>query len=166
MKIAIISDLHDNLVNLEKCLVWCQANNIQEIICCGDVTNTDTLSFLSSRFPSTIHLARGNMEIFYDEEVEQFSNIKYYGRAGGIFNIEDKKIGICHEPYLIDNLLSDNPDIIFYGHTHKPWIEKKNNTKIVNPGTLAGMFQKATFAFWDTSKDKLELKILENLDIK
>ena len=52
-------------------------------------------------------------------------------------------------------------DIIFYGHTHKPWIEDRGGTSIVNPGTLGGVFQKATFTFW--GNDKLELKILELL---
>ena len=39
MLIAIISDIHDNLVNLTKCLNWCNANKIKTIICCGDITN-------------------------------------------------------------------------------------------------------------------------------
>ncbi len=54
-------------------------------------------------------------------------------------------------------------DIIFYGHTHKPWIEEQNQIKIVNPGTLGGVFQKATFALYDTGDRKLELKILETI---
>jgi len=34
---------------------------------------------------------------------------------------------------------------------------------LANPGTLAGMFSKATFAVYDTSTNNLELKILERL---
>jgi predicted phosphodiesterase len=34
---------------------------------------------------------------------------------------------------------------------------------LVNPGNLAGMFYKATFAIYETKTDKLELKILETL---
>jgi len=52
-------------------------------------------------------------------------------------------------------------DIIFYGHTHKPWIEEKNGVKLVNSGTLGGVFQKATFAVWDTDQDEPELKIID-----
>jgi predicted phosphodiesterase len=81
-----------------------------------------------------------------------------------VVNIEGKKVGVCHEPYLMDNFLdSDKLDYIFYGHTHKPWSEKRNSTFIFNPGTLGGVFQKATFAVWDTSSNKVELKLLEKI---
>ena len=46
---------------------------------------------------------------------------------------------------------------------HKPWIENIDGVKIVNPGELCGMWQKPTFAFWDTKSGKKELKILEKI---
>ncbi|MFH1661977.1 MAG: metallophosphoesterase [Candidatus Falkowbacteria bacterium] len=160
MKIAIISDIHDNLINLEKCLKWCKKNNIKEIICCGDVTNSETLEFLSNNFKNSIYLIRGNMEIYDESEVEKYSNIKYYGRFGS-FELEGKKIGLCHEPFFVDEILEKNKcDMIFYGHTHKPWESEKNGTRLINPGTLSGTFQKATFAVLDSKSWKAELKIL------
>ncbi|MCG2701238.1 metallophosphoesterase family protein, partial [Candidatus Parcubacteria bacterium] len=82
MKIAVISDIHDNSVNLKKCLDWRRQNNIEEIICCGDVTNNETLKFLSNTFTGKIHLVRGNMEIYEEEDVKKYKNIVYYGRIG------------------------------------------------------------------------------------
>ena len=175
MKIAIISDIHDNLVNLEKCLNWCRENNIEEMICCGDITNSETLQFLAARFKGTIHLVKGNVEIYKEEEVKQYDNIKYYGKVGKV-ELDGKTIGICHEPYFINKMmirfaatngdhLNKNKegeyDIIFYGHTHKPWEEKRDRVKLINPGTLSAMFQKATFAVWDSESGNIELKILE-----
>ena len=61
MKLAIISDLHDNLANTAKCLFCCAANEVTELICCGDVTNSDTIEFLAANFPSAIYLVRGNV---------------------------------------------------------------------------------------------------------
>ena len=52
---------------------------------------------------------------------------------------------------------------MFYGHTHKPWFVGKNDIIIANPGTLGGVFYKASFAVLDTDTGKLELKILENI---
>jgi uncharacterized protein len=161
MKIAIIADIHDNLVNLQKCLDWCAANGVEEIVCCGDITNGETLKFLSEHWRGSIHLVRGNMEIYDEAEAGLFGNFRYYGRTGS-FDRKKKKIGIGHEPFLIDDLMAeDGYDIIFYGHTHKPWESKKNGIRLVNPGTLAGVFQRATFAVWDTESDRLELKILD-----
>ena len=163
MKVAIISDIHDNIVNLKKCLVFCAENNIEKIFCCGDVTNSETLKFLANNFQKEIYLVRGNMEIFEDEEPKKYKNIIYFGRVAR-FELEGKKIGLCHEPFLSDYVLKKGEcDIVFYGHTHKPWIEKKNNYLFVNPGTLGAVFQKATFAVWDLKEYEPELKILEEI---
>lgn len=168
MKIVIISDIHDNLENLNKCLSWCNVEKIDCIVCCGDVANIETLKKLSDGFNGPIYLVRGNMEIFEDSEVEKYKNIKYFGRIGSL-EIKNTKIGICHEPFLINKVLeTGDKEVIFYGHTHKPWIDKQKmdngkEVKTVNPGTLGGVFQKATFAFWDNDNKKLELKILEQL---
>lgn len=160
MKIAIISDIHDNIPNLEKCLQWCNDNKVEAIICCGDVTNGDTIKYLSENFKKSIHIIRGNADIYYEEELEYYKNYIYHGRYG-MFEIEGIKIGLCHEPIFFQKTreLCDC-NIVFYGHTHKPHIEKKGDTQYVNPGTLSGMFQSATFAYWEVETGKLELKVL------
>lgn len=163
MKIVIISDIHDNLVNLKKCLNWSAKNNVKEIICCGDVTNSETLNFLSKNFIGIINLVKGNMEIYDEKEICQYNNIKYYGRVGRI-KISNQNIGLCHEPFLIEKVLKLGKCIIvFYGHTHKPFIEEKNKVKLINSGTLGGVFTKATFAIWDSKNGSIELKLLELL---
>jgi hypothetical protein len=172
MKISIISDIHDNLVNLEKFLEWCRKNKVEKIICCGDITNGETLGILAgykykknANFKK-IYLVRGNMEIYNEDELFAYDNIENGGRTA-VWNIGGRVIGACHEPFLIKEVFAKsregNIDIIFYGHTHKPWIEEKNNTKIVNPGTLGGIFTRATFAVYDTETGAPELKILDLL---
>ncbi|MEI6597115.1 MAG: YfcE family phosphodiesterase [bacterium] len=162
MKFLVISDIHDNLVNLEKCLNWGKNENIENAICCGDITNAETLKYLTENFKS-IYLVRGNMEIYEEPEIKKYSNINYLGRFG-IFELDHKIIGLCHEPWYIDSVLKIKPcSLIFYGHTHEPWIEEKEGYITANPGTLGGVFNKASFAVWDSEDGKLELKILEML---
>jgi uncharacterized protein len=180
MKLAVISDIHDNLVNLRKCLAWCKNNEIEKIICCGDIANSETLGIFSQEFSGDIFIVRGNMEIYEPEELAAYKNYTYGGRTA-VFEIGGKRIGVCHEPYFInksplsrgvdaprgrgvlEKRTAENLDIIFYGHTHKPWIEEKKGVKIANPGTLGGVFARATFAVWDTAKSEPELKILDLL---
>ena len=163
MKIAISSDIHDNLVNLKKFLNWSRENKIERIFCTGDICNRETLKFLAENFKEEIFLVKGNVELYEEDYLKSFSNIKYFNKIG-IFEIEKYKIGLCHEPFLVDKILEkEDVDYIFYGHTHKPWTEERIGAKIYNPGTLGGVFYKATFAMWDTDKDEVELKILETL---
>jgi putative phosphoesterase len=166
MRIAVISDIHDNLANLEKFLGWCGKEKIAWLICLGDITNAETLEALA-RFPGEIDLVAGNGEIYDAIELARHPRIRYHGLIGAAA-VDGQKIGFCHEPYLIDEILRKESDLdfVFYGHTHKPWeIIDKNRPRprIINPGTLGGVFQKATFAVYCPTEDGIELKILELL---
>ncbi|MBL7058502.1 YfcE family phosphodiesterase [Patescibacteria group bacterium] len=163
MKIVIISDIHDNLTNLDLCLAWCKRESIETLICCGDITNAETVSLMAENFSNDIYAVKGNCGLFDDQEITQFKNIQYLGRLGRV-NLGGKNIGICHEPFFIEKVRElGECDIIFYGHTHKPWIEEKGRTIEANPGTLGGVFQRATFSFYDTQTGQLELKVLDIL---
>ena len=61
-------------------------------------------------------------------------------------------------------VLAEGPvDVLFYGHTHKPWQEESAGTWLVNPGTLGGVYYPATFALYDPLNNTWELKNLQQL---
>ena len=163
MKIIIISDIHDHEVNLKKALNWCGKEGISQMICCGDVTNNETLRIISQNFEGKVYLVRGNIELYAEEDLKNYNNIEYGGRVA-VWKFENITVGACHEPYLIAKVLEKgSPDIVFYGHTHKPWEETQEKTRIINPGTLSGTFSRATFAVFDTESGELELKLVDKI---
>ena len=166
MKIAILSDSHDNAPNIEKALEWINQNKIDQIIHCGDLCAPSILAeILAPAFSGPIHLVFGNVEDrdLMPKVVKDFPNVKHYGDVGEI-EIDKKKIAFVHFPDKAKELArSGKYDFVFYGHTHKPWEEKFNDCRLINPGTLAGLFNKATFAFCDTKTGLFELKILEKM---
>lgn len=166
MLFAIISDTHDNIPNIEKFLSWAKENKIETIVHCGDIAAPSMIAELFGPAGIDFHCVFGNVA---DREIlpqvcEKFSNTKCYGDEGKL-NLENLKIGFCHFPETAKELArSGDYQIVFYGHTHKPWMETLDDgCQIINPGTLGGVFQKATFAVYDTTSKKLELKILELL---
>lgn len=163
MKLIIISDIHDNEVNLKKALHWCGKEGISHMVCCGDVTNNETLGIISQNFEGKVYLVRGNIELYGEEDLKNYKNIEYGGRVA-TWKFKNTWVGACHEPYLIDKVLErQDCDIVFYGHTHKPWEETRGKTRIVNPGTLGGVFAEATFAVYNTMNKELELKRVNRL---
>ncbi len=164
MKIAIISDTHDNVPNLEKALSWINKQGISLIIHCGDLCAPAILTkVLTPNFKGQIHLVHGNVgdPDLLEEKAQDFPNVTVHGQTGKLA-LENKQIAFTHFPDKAKELAkTEKYDLVFYGHTHKPWEEKIGKTKLVNPGTLAGMFYKASFATYNTKTDKLELKILE-----
>lgn len=163
MKIGIISDTHDNLANLEIFLDWAIKNNIETIIHCGDMTESDTLRWLSRRFSDPIKIVFGNVEV--DQErffplSEKHLNIEVFKDIGQV-KINNLNIAFVHQPEKIDQIIDKNDfDFIFYGHTHRPWIKQEGKTIIANPGTLGGIFNEPTFAVLDSLDGRLELKKL------
>jgi uncharacterized protein len=160
MKIAIIADSHDNLPNLKKAVDWIRLNRIKTIIHCGDVSKEEFLKEVLADYNGRIFLCRGNCDI---DSFKSVPKIKVFDEVGEI-KMAGKKIAICHYPKPAEILAQKNYyDLVFYGHNHKPWVKDVGKTKLANPGNLAGVFYKATFAVYDTKNDKLELKILEIL---
>ena len=167
MLIAIISDIHDNLANLDICLNWCHHKSIEKIVFCGDTTTKETIAHLATAFSGDIFMVSGNVELYEPKEITGFKNIHHLGSVGSV-KIDSCQIGLCHEPAKIKlcQELKPQPNFIFYGHTHKPWLESQAGTIIANPGNLAGTFNQATFASLNTETKDLKLHVLAFLDEK
>lgn len=161
MKIAIISDVHDNIPNLKKVLDYCEENKAEKIICCGDLASLETLDFLNENFYSENYFVFGNMDNDYlkdypfeNNEYKKTKIFKDFGEA----EFENKKIAFVHFPEDAKELCKKGKyKFVFYGHTHKPWEETITDCKMLNPGNVAGQFYPATFAVWDMENDKFEL---------
>lgn len=159
MKIAILSDSHDNLTNLKKAAYLVYEEKIKKIIHCGDVCGIDSLRILQQITQAEILVSLGNADRDELLNIDK-KGIKIYQSFGRI-NAGRRKIAFSHFPDTAKELaLKDEFDIVFYGHSHKPWEETVNKTRLVNPGNIAGIFYQATFATYDTANNELRLNIL------
>jgi len=167
--IAIISDSHDNLANLEEFLKQAKQNKVETILHCGDVTTPEFLSFLADNFSGQIKIAIGNAEIREEEFcflAEENSRLEIFSEIGEMtLPLADSrrlKVAFVHKPELAENLAnSGNYDYVFYGHTHQPWLVKdKKDVILANPGTLGGVFSEPTYALLDPETGRLRLKKL------
>lgn len=164
MKIAIISDTHDNLANLEKLLVIVEREKIGSIIHCGDVTTPETLEWLVEKFKGEIKLSCGNAEIRREEFAEvakRHSNLEIFAEVGEWeleFKGERAKVAFIHRPDKTEEMAqTKHYPFVFYGHTHKPWINQIGSVLVANPGTLGGVFTAPTYATLDTATSQLAL---------
>ena len=163
MKIAIVADTHNNWANFEKAIKWITKEKIQVILHCGDICNQETIDDAKKLFsgPPSAKGSGGAKEIYFVKgngdwgvDVPDFLELEIGG----------KKIGLVHFPNEAKKMSQSKKfDMVFYGHTHRPWDEKVGECHMINPGELAGQFYKPTFAVYDTDTGKLELKILEKL---
>jgi uncharacterized protein len=160
MLIAIISDIHNNEVNLQKVLNYCREKNIETIVCCGDVASRETLDFFCDNFSGNILLTFGNAE--YDDlrdlgSEKIYRNVRIFPDFGEAL-IEKIPIAFVHYPDKAKSLARTGKyKFVFYGHTHKPWEVMSGDCKILNPGTTAGEIYPPTFAVWHLEENKFDL---------
>ncbi len=163
MKVAVVSDTHDNLENLRKFLNFAKKEKIMVLIHCGDVTNGETLKEIEENFFGKIFLSLGNADIL-DSLFKTAKKTRIFENLGKI-RIGKLRVGFCHR-FDLKKLRNEFEkfDFFFFGHSHWPFLNKEKNCVLANPGNLAGLFYKATFAILDTKTKKLELKILEKIE--
>ncbi len=153
MKIAVISDTHDNIANVDNVLAFLKREKITTLIHCGDTSTFETIEYIRNNFDGDIYATLGNDEKNPDERVAQTGNFKEFTQffSIGDLRIGDSCVAFIHYPDAAKNLArSGKYDAVFYGHTHKPWMEKIGNCMLLNPGNVAGVYYPASFAIIDT----------------
>jgi len=166
MKIIIISDVHNNLLNLKKVIDYSSENKIKNIICCGDLASLETLDYFCDQFDGQIYFVFGNMD---SEHIPEIKNISEYKNAlvfagYGESTFLNRKVAFVHFPGVAKKLAqSKKYEVVFYGHTHKPWEEFLGKCRILNPGSVTGDRFTPTFALWDIKKNEFSLLMLNEL---
>ena len=153
MKFAIVSDTHDNMNNFNKIIDFLNNEKIIMILHCGDICNQETIDKAVKNFKGEIKFVRGNGDFELHKVPEKME-----------INLGGKKIFFNHYLDIAREVAeSGKYDLVFYGHTHRPWAERVSHCRLVNPGEVAGQRFKPTFAIYNTENNKLELKILEKI---
>ncbi len=161
MKIAILSDIHDNQTRLGEALTICAKEKIETCICCGDVGILATAQMIFDSFRN-VYFALGNADFNLRGKTGLFSENVIYNEDFLEIKIDGLKIAAVHHDYKARSLAeAKRYDVVFYGHTHTPWKKKIKKTTILNPGEISGQFGRASFAIFDTKTQKAILKIID-----
>lgn len=163
MRIAVISDLHDNVTAWERIAAFLAEQSIETLINCGDTCAPAMLKAMAGSFAGRIHTVYGNVA---DRELEKkvataLTNVTHYGDKGELV-LAEKHVFFNHFPKVAEEAAaSGNYDLVCHGHTHlKRWEPSASRSApalgktsqacmILNPGTAGGMFQYPSFAIID-----------------
>ncbi len=152
MIIAILSDAHDNIWNLEKVLPRLQQAGM--MIYCGDLCAPFSLQMLVDGFAKPIHCVLGNNDgdaLLIGRIAAKAGNVTLYQGMGHI-EVEGKRIAFAHYPNIGGALArSGQYDVVFHGHTHRRVIETVGQTLSVNPGEVMGRYGEPSYGLYDTA---------------
>lgn len=153
MKVAVLSDLHDNYNNWQLINENLKTKGIKTIFFCGDLAAPSMLKKMIEEFAGQIHIVFGNVA---DRETEkEFADksdkVIHYGDLAE-FELAGKKIALVHFPEKAKGLAGSGKfDLVCFGHNHFKSYQKIGETYFLNPGTAAGMFQYPSYAIFDLS---------------
>jgi len=136
MKIGIISDTHDNIENVHKAIRIFRRENVDYVLHAGDIVSPQTAQAFtevnSAKFIAVLgncdhdrFLLKQCIKGLGGELCEQI----YTGQIG------DRQVFMTHKPDSAQNAISNGKyDLVVYGHTHMPLMEKVGRTLVINPG--------------------------------
>lgn len=159
MKIAVLSDIHDNLVNFDQAIRLIKLQNCEAIIFCGDFCAPFTAEkFVQLKLPIYAIFGNNDGDQYSIAQVLSQSDFKLWPPRKEFAEIElDKhKIAFTHYPKL-GKLLATTSDYqaVFHGHTHLSYQEQIGSTLLANPGSVCGLVSglpsPASFGVYNTS---------------
>lgn len=161
MKLAVLSDIHDNIWKLEKALM--KFDVVDAIIFCGDFCAPFTLKQLAEHSEKPLYAVFGNNDgdrFQLAQIASEFSHVSLYGKFAKL-ELAGLKIAVNHYPDIAFELASSgNFDVVFYGHDHHHNITKIGETDFINPGEIMGRFGKSTFIIYDTETRSCETIVI------
>ncbi len=167
MKIAIISDIHDNAHNLVQALELIYKSEAEKIIFLGDFVGAAIAGLLkNSKLP--IYAIWGNNDgdksLITKFSLEKDSNLEIGLDIFDTLEIDEKNIFLTHYPLIAKSMAkSKDFDAVFYGHNHLKNKEKIGDCLLLNPGEI-GAYKtgECTFAIYDTEINDAEIIKIEN----
>ena len=160
MRLAVISDIHDNiwaLADVLRALPDCEA-----MLCLGDLCAPFTIAEIRKGFAGPVHVVWGNNDgdkLMVSQVVAGAGDMHLHGDFAEL-EIGGRSIALTHYPQLASALSgSGRYDLVCYGHDHTRNVQRAGRTLLLNPGEVMGRLGPSSCAVYDT--DTGEAQIIE-----
>lgn len=157
MKVAVLSDIHDNIWQLEKLLANLEAD---VLIFCGDFCAPFTLAQIAEGFGGPIHVVLGNNDgdqLLLSRVARRFEHVKLHGQFAEL-DLGGRSVAVNHYPDIGRALARGGTyDLVCHGHSHERVLEQGERTLRLNPGEVMGRLGVSTYAIYDTDTGRAEI---------
>ncbi len=159
MLVGVLSDIHDNIPNLECALEAFQERGIDTLCFLGDFCSPIPAKTLGA-FPGTVHCVFGNGDgdrfAIRGLAASGFKALHLHGEWAEL-EIADRKVALTHYPIYGQALArTGDYDLVLSGHTHERHEQRFGETLWVNPGEILGWKGPGSFVIWDSDTNTAE----------
>jgi putative phosphoesterase len=165
MKIAILSDSHDNVPNMLSAMDQIQKSNVQVILFCGDFSAPFMIEVFNE-FKGDVHVVFGNNDgdrFRMAMNAKKYSYVTLHGEYAAL-NLGGRRIGMTHYPFYAEAMAkSGDFDMVAFGHDHTARILNFDKALAINPGAImqAKNGNPPSFAIYDTTAHAATLYALD-----
>jgi putative phosphoesterase len=164
MRLAVLSDIHDNLWNLAAAMTV--VRTVDVLLCCGDLCSPFVIDELT-KCECPVHIVFGNNDADLFRITSKALKKPICQVYGEFFQatFDGKRVAMNHFDYLARPIAkSGDYDVVCFGHNHEFEISREGSTRLLNPGPIMGAkFSSgqwedvtATFLVYDTTSDSTE----------
>ena len=158
MRVAIISDIHDNIPKLRAALGLLKG--VGAVLCLGDLCSPFIAKELGEGFRGPVHIVFGNNDgdrYRIADVAKKYPHIVLHGEYVDL-EIDGRKFSLNHYDDIAQAIAATGQhDVVCYGHSHHFDVERKGATLLVNPGEIFGLLTgKSTFVIYDTRTGEAE----------
>jgi putative phosphoesterase len=153
MKIAVLSDSHDNIWKLDRAAE--AISSAQAVIHCGDICSpfmVRRLGELAGERP--VHVVWGNNDgdpLLIQKVATAFPSIQLHGQLAEI-ELGGLRVAVNHYPAIARGLArSGDYDLVCYGHDHTRYEGPEGTCLLLNPGELMGLKGASSLAIFDAA---------------
>lgn len=156
MKIAVLSDIHDDKKGLSFVLDRIAHQDVKMIFVLGDYVS---FSFFKQLIQTDLPIVAvfGNMDKS-QEKIESWVKEKGKNitlrREMNRVKVGDRNIALTHYPEIAEKLLKSGIyDAVFFGHTHRAEQKLDEETLVANPGAV----KNRSFGIYDSETNEFEI---------
>ena len=158
MRVAILSDIHDNIPKLRSALG--RLEGVGAVLCLGDLCSPFIAKELGEGFRGPVHIVFGNNDgdqYRIAAVAKKYPHIEIHGEYADL-EIDGRKFSLNHYDDIAHAIAATGKhDVVCYGHSHRFAIERTGATLVVNPGEIFGLLTgKSTFVIYDTRTGEAE----------
>lgn len=162
-KVAIMSDSHDQINNLEKALIQIRESRAEMLLHCGDLCAPFVVKRLAEAFSGAIHIVFGNNDgdgRLLQTVAAQYAHVQLHGIYVEL-TFANRQIAMIHYPEPARRIAQSGQfDLVCYGHNHLQNFEQIGAGFLINPGEVMGGYGAASWGLYDCASHQFKFQTI------